>query len=71
MFAGPDAPQSVADAMHGAWVSFATTGNPGHEGLPAWPRYDPMARSTMLFAPDCAVAEQPNESELALWEGVL
>ena len=28
------APQSLADAMHGAWVAFAATGDPG------WPRYD-------------------------------
>lgn len=26
---GPDAPQAVADAMHGAWVAFAKTGDPG------------------------------------------
>ena len=71
MFAGPEAPQSVAHAMHGAWVAFATTGNPGHEGLPAWPRYTPATRSTLLFAPEATVVEQPNADELALWEGVL
>jgi para-nitrobenzyl esterase len=26
---GPGAPQPLADAMHGSWVSFATTGTPG------------------------------------------
>ena len=71
MFAGPEAPQSVAEAMHGAWVAFATTGNPGHEGLPAWPRYTSDSRSTMLFAPVAEVVEHPNADELALWEGVL
>ncbi|MGB8861300.1 MAG: carboxylesterase/lipase family protein, partial [Ilumatobacteraceae bacterium] len=64
MFAGPEAPQGVADAMHGAWVAFASTGNPGHEGLPAWPRYTLSARPTMLFAPECTVVEQPNADEL-------
>jgi len=71
MFAGPEAPQPLATAMHGAWVAFAATGNPGHEGLPAWPRYQPATRPTMLFAPECTVVEQPNESELALWDGVI
>lgn len=28
-FAGPNPPQRVADDMHGAWVRFAKTGNPG------------------------------------------
>ncbi|MEQ1698987.1 MAG: carboxylesterase family protein, partial [Ilumatobacteraceae bacterium] len=71
MFAGADAPQSVADAMHGAWVSFATTGNPGHEGLPAWPRHTADTRPTLLFSPTHEVVEHPNAEELALWEGVL
>ena len=31
---GTDAPQELADAMHGAWVAFAASGDPG------WPRYD-------------------------------
>ncbi|MGW4215859.1 carboxylesterase/lipase family protein [Streptomyces bacillaris] len=31
---GPDAPQELADAMHRAWVDFATTGDPG------WPSWD-------------------------------
>ena len=71
MFAGPEAPQPIADAMHGAWVSFVTTGNPGHEGLPQWPRYTPSQRATLLFDVAPAVVEQPNAEELALWEGVL
>lgn len=71
MFTGTEAPQPLADAMHGAWVAFATSGNPGHEGLPSWPRYQPDARPTMLFDTESAVAEQPNAAELALWDGVL
>ncbi len=34
--------QKVADQMAGAWIAFAA-------GLASWPRYDPRARSTMLF----------------------
>ena len=71
MFAGPEAPQPIADAMHGAWVAFVTTGNPGHEGLPAWPRYTPSQRPTLLFDVAPEVVEQPNADELSLWEGVL
>ncbi|MCX5380738.1 carboxylesterase/lipase family protein [Streptomyces sp. NBC_00091] len=29
--AGPDAPQALADEMHGAWVRFAVSGDPGWE----------------------------------------
>ena len=71
MFCGSEAPQPLADRMHGAWVSFATTGNPGHEGLPAWPRYEPATRTTMLFDTVCTTADRPADAELALWDGVL
>ena len=37
---GPDAPQEVADAMHGAWVRFITDGDPG------WAPYDMATRTT-------------------------
>jgi para-nitrobenzyl esterase len=61
----------VADAMHAAWVAFVTTGNPGHAGIPEWPRHEPSTRYTMHFAPDCSVSSQPNAAELALWDDVL
>ena len=65
------APQSLADAMHGAWVAFATSGDPNHAGLPDWPRYDPRTRPTMLLDEECRVEEDPGADEVALWDGVL
>ncbi|MET9799923.1 carboxylesterase family protein [Streptomyces sp. NPDC006368] len=62
---GEDPPQAVADAMHGAWVAFATSGDPG------WAAYDPAARATMIFddiAP--GLVEDPRAGERALWRGV-
>jgi carboxylesterase type B len=70
MFAGGEAPQPLADAVHGAWVAFATSGNPGHEGLPPWPRYEPATRLTMLFGTEGTVVGT-NADELAIWDGVL
>ncbi len=51
--AGPDRPQPLADAMHAAWVRFATTGDPG---WPAWDSRRPVMtfdhpRSEVVFAP--------------------
>ncbi|MGW7354068.1 carboxylesterase/lipase family protein [Streptomyces sp. NPDC054784] len=59
--AGADAPQSLADAMHGAWTAFARTGDPG------WRAWD-ETRPVMVFGPDTAeVAHAPREDERALW----
>ena len=40
---GPEPPQRLADAMHRAWIGFATNGDPG------WSRYDEPARTVMRF----------------------
>jgi len=56
------APQQLAGAMHGAWVAFAATGDPG------WPRYDPDRRATMRFDTVSRVIDDPRSFERALWE---
>jgi carboxylesterase type B len=61
---GDDAPQALADTMHGAWVSFAATGDPG------WPRYDLDRRATMRFDTISQVVNDPRPWERALWEGI-
>ncbi|MEU8764721.1 carboxylesterase family protein [Streptomyces sp. NPDC048659] len=62
---GDRPPQELADAMHGAWVRFAATGDPG------WAAYTPERRTTMEFGADGAVqVEDPRARERALWEGV-
>ena len=61
---GEDPPQALADTMHAAWVSFATTGDPG------WPRYDLTRRATMRFDITSAVVDDPRSWERAQWEGV-
>jgi carboxylesterase 2/para-nitrobenzyl esterase len=58
---GRDPPQSLADEMHRAWVSFAATGDCG------WPRYDPARRATMRFAATSSVVNDPLAETLALW----
>lgn len=61
---GPTPPQSLADAMHRAWVAFAVNGDCG------WPTYDPVHRSTMRFDTPSAVVDDPLAVRLALWHGV-
>lgn len=61
---GTDPPQKLADAMHGAWVSFATTGHPG------WPAYRRDRRLTVRFDTDLDVVADPRATERALWAGV-
>jgi carboxylesterase type B len=61
---GRNPPQSLADAMHRAWVNFAVRGDCG------WPKYDPARRATMRFDATSEVVNDPLAFELALWKGV-
>jgi para-nitrobenzyl esterase len=49
-----------------AWVNFARTGNPNHDGLPHWPAYTSQQRATMYFDTPCAVRNDPEGEGLRL-----
>jgi para-nitrobenzyl esterase len=49
-----------------AWVNFARTGNPNHDGLPHWPAYTSEQRATMYFDTPCAVRNDPEGEGLRL-----
>jgi para-nitrobenzyl esterase len=49
-----------------AWVNFARTGNPNHEGLPHWPTFTSEQRATMYFDTPCAVRNDPEGEGLKL-----
>jgi para-nitrobenzyl esterase len=49
-----------------AWVNFARTGNPNHDGLPHWPTYTSEHRSTMYFDTPCEVRNNPEREGLRL-----
>ncbi|WP_329123242.1 carboxylesterase/lipase family protein [Streptomyces sp. NBC_01353] len=60
--AGPDAPRELAAAMHGAWMRFAATGDPG------WRPWDP-SRPVMTFGPGApTLVESPREDERRAWD---
>jgi para-nitrobenzyl esterase len=60
---GPEPPRAVAEAMHAAWIAFATTGNPG------WPAYDLEHRTTQHFNTISHRHDDPRPDERRLWDG--
>jgi para-nitrobenzyl esterase len=71
LLTGPEPPQSVADAMHGAWIAFVRTGSPVNEALPEWPAYDQERRATMGFSVPCHLESDPASAERLAWSGLL
>jgi para-nitrobenzyl esterase len=72
LFTGdPPGAQDLATSMHRAWIAFATAGDPTHEGLPPWPRYEAGRRATMELGEHRRVVNDPMGAERALWDGVI
>ncbi len=56
---GPDR-QSLADKVSAAWVAFARTGNPNHQGLlPQWDPFTKESRETMILGGECKAVNDP------------
>jgi para-nitrobenzyl esterase len=68
---GDDPPQQLGSAMHGAWVRFATSGDPNGGILPQWPCYDLQQRQVLLFNTPCTVVEDPRAEIRQFWEHVI
>ena len=58
---GENPPQDLADAMHAAWVRFATTGDPG------WQAWDATRPVQDFDSPTSAVVYAPREETRAVW----
>jgi para-nitrobenzyl esterase len=56
----------LSKQVSSAWVSFARTGNPNHDGLPHWPKYTSEHRATMYFDAPCEVRKHPESQGLKL-----
>jgi para-nitrobenzyl esterase len=70
-FAGEGgAPQRLAEQMMDAWCAFARSGDPSHDGVGAWPAYEPSRRATLALGTRCAVVDAPCERERAALERV-
>jgi para-nitrobenzyl esterase len=59
---GPEL-KPLGDRMAGAWVAFATTGNPSHALIPRWSAYDSARRATMVINDDWSLVNDPYGEE--------
>ncbi len=59
--------EDLSARMHHAWLAFAHTGDPSHDGIGRWPAWDDERRATMLFGPDGGVVDRPRDQELSAW----
>ena len=65
--AGP-AVETLSTQMQRAWLAFASTGDPGHDGIGVWRPWTPVARATMIFGAHTRLESAPSNEELAALE---
>ena len=63
---GPEV-KALAARTSEAWIQFARSGNPSHQGLPNWPAYTTGERATMVFDNACKLVNDPGSEERKLW----
>ena len=61
---------AISHKVMDAWIAFARTGNPNHDGIPKWPSYDIEKRSTMLIDHEFKVVKKFLDKERAAWEDI-
>jgi para-nitrobenzyl esterase len=62
--------ENLMHEIQGAWIHFARSGDPNSPGLPAWPKYDTVRRSTMELGVGSGVLNDPLPAQRAVWDGV-
>jgi para-nitrobenzyl esterase len=67
---GPEV-EALSKKMMDAWIAFAKTGNPNHEGIPDWPSYDVEKRATMFLGKECKITNAAFDKEREAWDGLL
>lgn len=65
----PDA-QMMAAQMSAAFIAFARSGNPNHNGIPKWEPYTLPRRATMVFNNPSKLVDDPRGAERRLFEKV-
>lgn len=58
----------LQEEMAGAWLAFASSGNPNHRGLTTWHHYARTARATMVFDTETHLVNDPLQEERVAFE---
>lgn len=67
---GPEV-ERLQHQLMDAWIAFARTSDPSHEGIGPWSAYEPTARPTMVFDLECGEQCAPFEEERCIWESMI
>jgi para-nitrobenzyl esterase len=70
MTGGGERARALSAKISDAWIRFARTGNPNHEGLSKWPAYTAESVQTMIFDDSCKMENNPDGPLRTLMDSV-
>jgi para-nitrobenzyl esterase len=63
--------QPLSEKMMDSWIAFAKTGNPNHEGIEEWSKYDINTRKTMFLGKDTISVDDPMGKQRIAWADIM
>ena len=63
--------QPLSEKMMDSWIAFAKTGNPNHEGIEEWSKYDINTRKTMFLGKDTISVDDPMKKQRIAWADIM
>ncbi|MHA2288207.1 MAG: carboxylesterase/lipase family protein [Promethearchaeota archaeon] len=60
----------ISELVMDSWISFARSGNPNHDGIPHWPKYEREKRFTILIGEEIRIKEDPLRPERLAMEEI-
>lgn len=67
---GAPAAAALSETMAGLWCTFARTGMPEYDAVPAWPQYDAAERAILVLDRVCRIERDPNGEARRLWQDI-
>jgi para-nitrobenzyl esterase len=65
-----DSEKALSDAMIGYLTRFAATGDPNGAGAPAWPAYDPVEDTHLVFDDTITLGRKLREPQCDFWRSL-
>ncbi len=63
--------QPLSEKMMDSWIAFAKTGNPNHEGIEEWSKYDTNTRKTMFLGKETTSVDDPMGKQRIAWNDIM
>ena len=63
--------QLLSEKMMDSWIAFAKTGNPNHDGIEEWQKYEKNNRKTMMLGIETTSVDDPLAKQRVAWSDIM